>query len=291
MKNFIMVFLVLFLSSLVFAQEETAAGNPPAKTFQLGITTNSLNPYAATMLETEIGLLGSPEIGFSLWIIDFIGLDFTFALRPSYDDSYTYDYYSNAHDGSYNYLVANAYDYTDIRDSEISLSLIPKLKLIKNKNSYFFVGLPVMFNSGYEYDDSESSVNYTYLNSGGPTVYMNQKTIRDITDIETYSAYLGVGLSLGGSFQFESIPGLELSFAIGMSFTVSPRERKVEKMATGRVTTYDNTGAVVTDYSYSPAPNESKYDTTRDREKEGLLTFTNGAGVVSLGVTYYFLSY
>jgi len=287
MRKIFTPLIILFFVAIVFAKVE-AAETLKSHSIQLGITVNNLNPYTAARPLTEISM--PPEIGVSIWFFDHFGCDLTFAFSAGLDDSYSTTYYGSTHDGSFNYQPSSSYDYTDITNSKFSVSLVPKMKLIKNKNSYLYVGLPIMFNPGYEQDDGEIYTSYTYTNSNTPTVYVSRKDIRTEIDKDTYTSYLGLGLLIGGAFQFESLPGVELSFCIGVSYSILPRERETQQSRSLQTITYDASGTELTNDYYPFAPNQTVIDDTRDKEYDGFSTFANGEGIISLAITYYFLT-
>jgi len=277
------------ISATIIAQEMGA--QTQKKPFQIGITALTVNPHAVN---------NSAEAGFSAWIMNEFGVDLVFGYMGKKDDSYTETLGSgtiqtqttSGTTTTFTYFDDGTDKFKNVTDAQMSFTIIPKFKAIKNKNSYFFVGVPVSLNTGYKICNNNIITENTWNNNGtvDGTVsddYIQQSEITTLVDEDEYKFGIGYGIILGGAFQFESIPGLELSFSLGFRYGGAKKKDSTESRKR-TVTTYDAAGTVlgINDYTNSSL-DQTNGQVSKDEQGSG--TFANGEVLFQLGVTYYFL--
>lgn len=254
---------------------------------------------------TATGRNTPAEFGLTSWALmnGKLGLELTMGFKGSIDDSRTdkkYGQLTNTTTATTSTVVNTRDDGSIVRDvissgSVVNISLMPKYKLFTHKSTFFYVGLPVSMNmKGTERNNVTNTTN-TWNDGGNNTGaapitsddYISAKSVLTTTTETSYNNQLKVGLLLGAAATFESLPGVEIGFAVGFNFATASKTT-VSNTSSTVATTYSAAGAV-TGTTTTTGATGTVSDGVQRADSSGLGTFSTGEALLNVRIAYYFL--
>lgn len=278
--------------------------------------THEAAPAHADSSQHTIGIIGftqgtatgrntPAEFGLTSWALmnGKLGFELTMGYKGSIDDSRTdkkYGQLSNTTTATTSTVVNTRDDGSIVRDvissgSVINISLMPKYKLFTHKNTFFYVGLPVSMNMKGTERNNITNTSNTWANQANNTGaapntsddYVSAKTVLTTTSETTYNNQLKVGVLLGAATTFESLPGVEIGFAVGFNFATASKTT-VANTSSQVDTTYSAAGVVNTTTTTTGATGTVS-DGVQRADSSGLGTFSTGEALLNVRIAYYFL--